>query len=79
MPLNGRKRPRLEDIPQDATPRDVLFELRSFVHTFEEWREEVTPSLGFASRLRVLIITSAKLFLVAAPIVTAIAVAFMAR
>ena len=52
MPTNGRKLPRREDIPDDVPAGDILFELRTFVHSFEGWRDDVGPGIGFAVRIR---------------------------
>ncbi len=46
------RRTKREDIPDDVSPGDVLYELRQFVDEFREWRNEVNGDLGFLSRFR---------------------------
>jgi hypothetical protein len=44
--------PRREDIPDDATPGDVLFEVRQHSWEWTEWRDSVNGDLAFLKRLR---------------------------
>jgi len=72
-------RPRREDVPESATSRDVLFELRAYVFDDETWKHEHTPALIFAARARALVMTGFRLGAYTLPIATVLALAWLAR
>ena len=52
QPFFTEPRPKREDIPENADPADVLFELRMLSWEWRYWRSEVNGDLGFLRRFR---------------------------
>lgn len=70
--------PRREDIPDDASPGDVLFELRLLAHSFDEWRKGAEPGIRFAAKLRTMTRDGVRALVILVPI-AAIFAAWMSR
>ncbi len=67
--------PRREDMPDDPTHADIIFEVRTGRYYDDLWRAEAKPALDFAARSRAV----ARFLAMAVPVVTVIAIAWMAR
>ena len=71
------RRPLREDIPDEASPCDILYELRLLAYDFARYRYETNGDLGWLRSFRSKVNDGARILLALVPVVVAAALAWM--